>query len=581
VFDRSATTWGAWSLVVAVVTAAIAWLTAAGGLTMMSWAFATVGVAGLVTFDPSDRPWTLVIAAAVMAVVSAAVAHWHPATETTSLVDVVGRWDLAPLFVATCTGVAAVLMAPRVDEIVPTWLGAGLLAMAIGLWRREWPWLIVGKVLVNLAAAWADPGWLALSLASSSVLSTWSAHRIGGPSRPLMQVTGAATAGGAWASFMVYLGWDPSLVSWTTALLAGALVAGLALALRWLRLGHDWYWIWSALGVVGLAAALVVKPLDERWPAGGGLAGGLLLLGVGTALAAGPIGLGWWRELSVAILGTAGLTFAWAADAGHVAVVAIALPLSAVALAAAIAFYKQVGSSPWWRPVGLGVLGALTVATVAALNDLPHRGLLVAVLAVAGGEAGAAGLLGPSAVLQGVAPILLCGAWIAYASEALTGEPLWFTMPIGLTLLVVVGVIRTDWHRGLRTGTPRVAELLEYSGMGFLVLPPFVEGISNQLYLVLLSALVGAGLALWGVMSEVRRRLWVGVVSVVIAVLVLLGVPMSKLNFNGEVKSSPLFWLAIVASGLIVVLTAVFIEQGKAKVRAVVHRVRELTKDWE
>lgn len=51
---------------------------------------------------------------------------------------------------------------------------------------------------------------------------------------------------------------------------------------------------------------------------------------------------------------------------------------------------------------------------------------------------------------------------------------------------------------------------------------------------------------------------------------------------EGEsVVSGPALWMVVAAIGLVAIMVAAFLEQGRQRVRAIIERVSTLTQDWE
>jgi peptidoglycan/LPS O-acetylase OafA/YrhL len=164
------------------------------------------------------------------------------------------------------------------------------------------------------------------------------------------------------------------------------------------------------------------------------------------------------------------------------------------------------------------------------------------------------------------------------ASGVLTGDPSWFTLPIGGALLGEAGLVRRALRaRGESPAQPTVA-LLEGSAMALMALPPLVETVSRHVGFGALAAAIGVVLATWGALTEVRRRLAGGLATVAAALALLLGVPLARLVPQA---GAPVLWLAMVVVGLVAVVAAAGLEQGRARVRRLVRRAGRLTDGWE
>jgi len=254
-------------------------------------------------------------------------------------------------------------------------------------------------------------------------------------------------------------------------------------------------------------------------------------------------------------------------------------------VATALFAYRRP-ESPWAMPsVELAVLATLT-AVALGITELPDRSLLVPALAVAGAYAAVVGVVTRRREFLLIAPLLLCAAWLTFATEALTGNPEWVTVPIGVTILVVNGLLRaTLRERGEDPAQPTIAAV-DLAGMGFVVGAALVQTIVESLWYGVLAVGLGVLVAAWGIVTRVRRRALFGSVTVVLAVVLLIGIPLTEVALTsgaeGEsVVSGPALWIVIAAIGLVAIMVAAFLEQGRQRVRAIIERVSTLTRDWE
>ena len=89
---------------------------------------------------------------------------------------------------------------------------------------------------------------------------------------------------------------------------------------------------------------------------------------------------------------------------------------------------------------------------------------------------------------------------------------------------------------------------------------------------------IGVLVAVWAVVTRVRRRLATGVVIVVAAVVLLVAVPLVRLlpSWGG-----PAGWLVLAGAGLAAVVAASMMERSRTVVRSALGRVGQLTVEWE
>jgi len=175
-------------------------------------------------------------------------------------------------------------------------------------------------------------------------------------------------------------------------------------------------------------------------------------------------------------------------------------------------------------------------------------------------------------------PLFGCGAWLVVAADRFAHEINWFTMPIGVTLLVVIGLVR--WIRRTRGGdvTGHDIALSEFVAMAFIVAPSLAQTIVTHLWYSLVAIVAGFLLAGWGVTTRVRRRAAFGAGTVVLAAVLAIGVPLAQAvpTWHG-----PSLWLALAGFGAAAIVIATLIEQGRSTVRRLSELLDEITRDWE
>jgi hypothetical protein len=176
------------------------------------------------------------------------------------------------------------------------------------------------------------------------------------------------------------------------------------------------------------------------------------------------------------------------------------------------------------------------------------------------------------------APVLLLAAWLVFASDALAGNPEWFTVPIGVTILVVEACLRgVLQHRDESIRRPEIVAI-DLVGMAFVVGAALVQTVVDDVAYGLLAIALGVVLAAWGAVTRVRRRALFGAGTVVAAVIAMVALPLADLvpRLTGAA-----IWITIAAFGLLALLVAAFLEQGRRRVHAAVARLADLTAGWE
>ena len=367
-----------------------------------------------------------------------------------------------------------------------------------------------------------------------------------------------------------------------TAVASAAVVSVLAVATRWARLGLDWLATWVALPVVGLAFAAgeLSSPEVPRSPARFVVAAALAVASVSVALLASPTGQDWLREASVLLLVAAGALAGHAVGLSPTAWVVFSAGVAVVAMVGGLTLHLTARATVWRRPALLLAASATGVALGVAVAELPDRPLLVAALLVAGVELLALGLVTRRVGWLVASTATLLSAWLVFASQALTGDPQWSNVPAGLAVLVMVALVRWDRRRSeadLDPAAPYIVAL-DLVGMALVVGSTLVQTVSDSPSYGLLAVAFGLGLVAFGVLTRVRRRLFFGAATVALALLLMVVPPLVGLvdEIRGWVP-----WALLAGVGMIALLVAAFLEQGRRFVRRTVQRFSELTEGWE
>ncbi len=495
------------------------------------------------------------------------------------------RWDI-PLLVAAGVVAMTALAAASGSSVAPVTVLVGVETLAVAWRLRTTPGAALGlgalgAALVLTGAAQAGGLWLAAAFLVLAAALTVMATRTTGAARSLLQVGGAVSAAAAWVSAVDALGWSAQQACDVTAIAAGAVtIAGAAIA--WTRrVDRSWVLAWSSVAAVmvavaALAAQLEVSGVDAvAASASVPIALGLATVGVACFAAATPLMIDGLRDLGV-VWAFASLAVGFNAgsptEAVQVAILSVASGLCAVLLLVAARTART-----WVRIlVEAGSLASAAAVSVALLSADPA--LLVPALAVAAVQAAAVGSALRVVWVQMLAPVLACCSWLTFAAEALTGNAQWVTVPIGLAILVIVGLWRRD--RAAR-GTPVASTeivAVESVGIAFLVGASFIQAVTISIAYAVLALALGLAIAGWGLATRVRRRLLAGVLVILAGAVLLIAVPLVQLlpSWGGAG-----LWILIAGIGILAVLVATFLEQGRTAIRAGLGRFSDETKDWE
>ncbi|HAP76864.1 MAG TPA: hypothetical protein DCR14_12360, partial [Acidimicrobiaceae bacterium] len=424
--------------------------------------------------------------------------------------------------------------------------------------------------------------WLGLALLVEGVALVAAAVRARDPWNVVLHAVAVAAFGGAWAAFAVgQTGWSYETRWAITAVAAGGCLVICGAVVRARPPWRWWVGAWAALGGIGVAfasfasAGMADPEMLQQW-----LVLSMLLAAGGAALAATVVpGMRW---ATIALGACSALWANVGFDPTPAVGVAVSAGIGGLAIASALVRWAQRDDAEWVLP--LLALGALAggAAFFEALEPLPSRGLLVVVLALLAMEFAAVGLTCGWLSCVMVAPVTLVAAWLTYASGAALGDPQWYTVPVGVCVLVDVALVRrlapNRWRYQLR----QALALADVVGMALVVGAALVAAVQGKHWSAALAVLGGTLLATWGAITKVRRRAWFGAATVLVGVTLLLGVPLVRfMRTHEELWSGGAIWLWVAAGGLVAILTATFLEQGRVRVHQAVQKLRDLTSDWE
>jgi hypothetical protein len=574
-----------WTLLVAsAVGFATAILLRLGVVSLVGWVLLASASLLLSPWSVTTRPWLLVVLAALLLAAAEAMHDLVPVDDRDRLER---RWDLPPFVVGQAFAVLALTASAALGWVPATWLAVAALWAVTGIRLRS-PWWFAAAVPTALVGATAiGPAWLCLGLALTAVSAVVAATRTVDGTRLAFQVVGATALAGTWATLGWWRAWDAETVVVATAAAAGIGLLLLAVGVRWLRLGLDWLAAFVAVPVLYEASAvlLMASPDVPRSPAWSVVAAALASTSAAVALLARPTGQDWLRWTAAVILPGAALLLAGAVELGTTPFVASALLASLVAVVLG-SVLVEAGARSWPGPILLTGAILLTAGATVAFGQWPDRTLLVLAFGTTGVELLGIGLATRRVGWLAVAPWAFLAAWVTYASEALTGDPQWITLPLGLTTIAMVEIVRWSRRRvgaddrptgGTTTAAPVLA-LTDLAGMAFVVGPAIVETVTRSPVYGLVAAALGAGLLALAVLTRVRRRLIVGATTVLAALVLMIVPPLVDLvpPLTGWVP-----WALLALLGLAALMGAAFLEKGRMLVRRGLRTFAELTRDWD
>ena len=281
------------------------------------------------------------------------------------------------------------------------------------------------------------------------------------------------------------------------------------------------------------------------------------------------------RIASVAFLGASLAVFLDVAGSDAKQTLGVAVGVGLLATLGLVGISLTGRASSWGATTEIVAIAAAAGALLVA-PAVPN-GVAVLFLLV-GAELAAIGTVRDQQILVYLAPAALCTSWVVFAGNLTESSPSWFTVPAGLTVLVTIELARRQRRSRSLEPTTKLLSFIEVAGMVLLVVTPLVQIVQLGPIHVIESILLGLALAVWGALTQVRRRLLAGVVTTALAVGLLIVI--SAVDVAQRV-SGPLLWLVIAGAGLAVVLVAGFLEGGRRHSEGWRSRLDERVAGWE
>lgn len=567
--DGDATTVGWTALAMAGVVTSVAVLLRVGALTVIAEGLATVAYSLLAPWDPLARPVTYV-PWVLMLLVAAQLARgrrdeWFE------------RWDLPSFATAHVVATYALVLAFDTDTVALTFASVAAVAVCVSVVVRRFEWAIAAAVLLLVAGTDAGHGWLALVLLIEGVAVTVAGLQRTGVDRWTLIGLGAAATIGAWFDAAAWLDLAAETFVLVTAATGAASSFLAALGARRARMPRELVGTWVAAGAIASIGAMTLGSAEVARLAGGLTFTGATLLLAGAAALLVPVLGTAMRWVASFLAASAWVPAAWATEPTELVATWVATGAALAALGLALTAHGVRPGQPWILPGASYAVATQLLGAVAAAAALPGDGPITVVLLAVSAELIALGVITDRPVLFVAAPAAACGAWLVVARDALAGQPNWFTAPIGVTMLVMVGLVR--WVRRGRGApvTTTDVTVLEYVGMTVVVAPPLALTLSGALWNALVAIIAGVLLALWGATTRVTWRVVFGSATVVAAVVLVIAVPLSsRVTWRG-----PALWLTLTLLGIAAIVVATTIERSRDAVREIGRRLGAMTEDWE
>ncbi|HSG79676.1 MAG TPA: hypothetical protein VLD62_08855, partial [Acidimicrobiia bacterium] len=406
VFTGAPATYGWWAIGVGAAYLGVAALLRIGGASLPGWALMALGSSVLVDTDPFEPAWILPAIAAVL-VAAGWLFDLRQSEETRA--DPWSRWDVPPLAVASVIGILAMSRSFVVETVPETWIGFGLLGLAVGLWRRNARWRDGGNLLALFGGFAAGPPVAAIVLAVTAIRAGVEAERSAFLVRAGYVGATAVAAGVAWIEVIAWQDWTQITATEMSAIVFGALALAVAVAHR-MHAPIRWTASLGALATIGTIAAAIATQagIDSPWPAIGMLA---FAIGAGITGTIGGIPL---EPLAALATGIAWIeVIAWQDWTSATVLGLTSIGAGGIALAAAaarrFALLTNAWLASWWVVAGVAIV-------IAWVHQAPDR---------------------PEGVLPAAGLVLVCAASVV-------------TAPIigSVARLVPVGLVPIAWVAG-------------------------------------------------------------------------------------------------------------------------------------
>jgi hypothetical protein len=266
-----------------------------------------------------------------------------------------------------------------------------------------------------------------------------------------------------------------------------------------------------------------------------------------------------------------------------------------------IGWYRVEDATSLLVLAGITVLGAgIAVLSASRTTDESHPDMWIWLGLQGGAAVGGLAVFGwpsPAAVL-----VLLVTAASVTAHGVLIGSRRWAMIGIegvvavaaalvisgggvslmsGLFIATLAILIATETERLVAKAkdesTPEWIRVVEWVGLSLIPTTAVVLGIRDIGYVPLLGA-YGAVVLLWGIMSQVRRRVFAGALATVVAIVLAVATPIVDVAALG-MRSAGLVGVTFVGGALAIVL-AILIERYHQRLGIQLGRLTDAMADW-
>jgi hypothetical protein len=255
-------------------------------------------------------------------------------------------------------------------------------------------------------------------------------------------------------------------------------------------------------------------------------------------------------------------------------VVLFLVTMVGVVVAILSASRSSLGSHPdMWMWIGLH---AGSAAAALAIFGWPSS-VAVLVLMLIAASVTAHGVLSGSRRLAmfGVEGFLAIGALLVFQGEDVS-------LLVGSFFAAVAIVTATETERLIATArnqqTPPWVRTVEWLGLLIVPAVAITSGIQDMEHLPLLG-IYGAAVGLWGIVTQVRRRVFAGALSILAAVIIALVTPIANGISVGMATAGGVGMTF--AAGVFVIMLAIFIERYHDRLGIQLNRLTDAMADWD
>ncbi len=148
-----------------------------------------------------------------------------------------------------------------------------------------------------------------------------------------------------------------------------------------------------------------------------------------------------------------------------------------------------------------------------------------------------------------------------------------------ITAVAVLAILEIERWRYLPEPLPTVFQVAEVAAMALLLLTATLDAFADLRYVVVLLT-ESAGLLVWGILTEVKRRAAVGLLGLSVGVVLSVAIPVSRQLEGGGLTSGTALAIGGVVAVLLI-LAGSGLEKYRATLGKVIRRLSEILEEWQ